>query len=86
MTGVGEGFADGESETGALHKIVNLVETLEDLGLSLFRDARTGILTIGIQAFTLLTIHGSGFRTVAHLNMTLMGVFHGVGHEVGDDL
>ena len=34
MTGIGEGLTDGEAETGALHKVIDFEEALEDLLLS----------------------------------------------------
>ena len=86
MTGIGEGFTDGEAETGTLHKVIDFEEALEDLGLGLRGDAGTRIFTIGIQALTLLTLNGSGLHTVAQFDVTLMGIFHGIGQEVGDDL
>lgn len=86
MTSVGEGLTDGEAETSSLNKVVDLIEPFEDLGLCLFGDSVTRILTIDVQALTLIAFNGSGFLTVAYLDMPLMGVFHGIGGEVDDDL
>ena len=86
MTGIGEGLTDGEAETGTLHKVIDLEEALEDLGLRLLGDAGTRILAVGIQALTLLALNGSGLRTVAQFDIALMGIFHGSGQEVGDNM
>ena len=86
MTSVGEGLTDGEAQTSALYEIIDLIETLEDLRLCLFGDTFASVLTIDVQALALLALNGSGLLTVANLDMPLMGVFHSVGDEVGDDL
>ena len=86
MTGVGEGLTDGEAQTCALYEIIDLIEALEDLRLCLFGDTFASVLTIDVQALALLALNGSGLLTVANLDMPLMGVFHGVDDEVGDDL
>ena len=75
---VGNALADAEAESGALHIVVQLYEALEYDTLLLLGDAGTCVLTVHAYATILIA--------VAHLDMPLMGVFHGVGGEVGDDL
>ena len=86
VDGVGEGLTDGEAETGALHEIVDLVEAVEDLGLSLGRNTGSGILAIAIQALAMLAVDGTDLLAVAQLDMSLMGVFYGIGNEIGKHL
>ena len=81
-------LTDGESETGALHEVVQLDEALEDARLLVLGDAGAGVEAVEGQSFGLSA--AVELRTtlpmVAHLDETLMGVFDGVGDEIGEHL
>ena len=61
-----------------MYKVVELDETLKDAVLLIFGDASTRILTIEVDAVILFTI--------AHLNMSFLGILYRVGGEVGEHL
>ena len=71
-------MADTQAKTRALHEVVELDEALEHAGLLLLGNTGTGVLAIEVDTLLLLAI--------AHLDMTLMGVLHGIGNEVGEHL
>ena len=73
-----DGAADGEAETGALYEVVELDEAFEDAGLLFQRNTCTRVFTIEEDAAVLLTI--------AHADMSLVGIFDGIGDEVGKQL
>ena len=82
-TTLGDGFADGQSETRPLYEIVQLDKAVKDKCLFLLGDAGAGILAIDIQS---LAAPVSFFQPIAHLDISVVGVLHRVGHEVGDNL
>ena len=72
------GLTDTEPQTRTLHEVVELDKTLKHTGLFLLGNTGAGILTIEVDTIVLLS--------VAHLDMALVGVLHGVGGEVGQHL
>ena len=78
MTCNGDGLTNGESQTSALNEVVQFDETIEDLLLMLFGNTGTSVFAVDVQLPVVVT--------VAHLDVALMGVLHGVGDEIGDDL
>ena len=56
MTGVSEGFADRQPQSGTLDKVVDLVEPFEDLGLTLWGYTITCILTVDVKSLALFTV------------------------------
>ena len=72
------GAADGETETCALYEVVEFDEAFEDAGLQVKGNARTRVFAIEIDAVA--------FFAIAHTDMSLLGIFHGIGDEVGEQL
>ena len=73
-----DGLADTQSQTRSLHIVVQLYKAFEHFLLVFLRNAGSRILAVDADTFVLLC--------VAHFDMSLLGVFHGIGHEVGDHL
>ena len=57
---------------------VHLEETFEDLFALILGDTATGVLAIDVQTIVL--------DTIAQFDMALMGIFHGICEEIGDNL
>ena len=47
---LGDGLTDGETHTSALHKLVQLHETLKHGGLLVQRNALTSVLAVDVEA------------------------------------
>ena len=81
-------LADGESEAGTLHEVVQLDESLEDARLLVLGDAGASVEAVEGQSFGLsaaVELHAA-LPMVTHLDETLMSVFDGVGDEIGEHL
>ena len=81
-------LTDGESETGALHEVVQLDEALEDARLLVLGDAGAGVEAVEGQSFGLSAAVEcrATLPVVAYLDEALMGVLDGIGDEVGEHL
>ena len=82
MAAVDDGFADGKSKARTLHVVVQLDKAFEDSLLLVLGNARTGVLAIEVE---------SGFRvalfpTIAHTDVTLLGVLDGISDKVSQQL
>ena len=88
VTTVGDGLTDAQAQSRTLYKVIQLYETLKDTGLFLFGDTGTGILTIEQQPvnLSLFIKRHPALIAIPHLDMPLMGIFHGIGREVREDL
>ena len=82
LTTVCYGLTDTQSETCSLYVVIEFHKTVEHLCLGFLRNTGTSVLAVHIEpvaSFTLLI-------SVAYLDMSLLGVLHSIGHEIGDDL
>ena len=75
-------LTDAESETGSLYVVVQLDEALKDAVLLLLGYTGTGVLAVDVEPVLVVAL----FTTVAHLDMSFVGVFDGVRDEVCDNL
>ena len=81
------GMTDGESETCALNEVVKFDEAFEDAGLLLGWDAYTRVFAIEVNAVDGLANDGfTIFGFVSYADVSLLGVFYGIGNEVGEQL
>ena len=65
-----------------MHVVIEFHKAFEHLCLVFLGNTGTSVLAVHIESvapFALLI-------SVAYLDMSLLGVLHGIGHEVGDDL
>ena len=82
MTTVGNGLTDAQTETCALHIVIQLHKALEDLVLIFLRNAGTRIFAVDIKSL----FPNALLLPITNLDMPLLSILHGIGHEVGDDL
>ena len=73
-----DGLTDGETETCSLYEVVQLDETFEDASLLLQWNTCSCVFAVEQKAAI--------FFAIAHADMSLMGVFDGIGDEVGEKL
>ena len=86
-TAFGDSLTDRESESRSLHKVVEFDKTLEYGGLFLFGNAGTRVFAIEVKTILRRFVaNGTRFLTIAHLDMSFVGIFHGIGHKVGQYL
>ena len=85
---IDDGLADTQTETCSLYEVVKFDESLKDTGLLLFGNTGTCVLTIEVETigFVSAAFGNAGFFAIAHLDVTLVGVLHGIGHEVSQQL
>ena len=82
LTAVNNGLADGKSEARTLHVVIQLDKALEDCLLLVLGDARAGVLAIEVETRLGMTF----LSTIAHADMTLLGILDGIGDEVSQQL
>ena len=88
VTAVGNGLTDTQSQSCTLYEIIQLHEPFKHTRLFLLGDTGTCILAIEQQSIGLsLFIEGhSALIAIAHLDMALMRILHGIRREIREDL
>ena len=81
-------LADGESQTSALHKVVQLDEPFEHTRLLLLGDAGTSVEAVDGESVRLAAAveRRTAVPVVANLDKSFVGVLHGISDEVREYL
>ena len=82
IAAIDNGLADREAETRSLYIVVELDEAFEDASELVVGDSCARILAIDVDSPPVVAL----FQAVAHADVSLMGVFDGIGNEVSDYL
>ena len=82
LAAVDDGFADGKSEARTLHVVIQLDKAFEDSLLLVLGNARTGVLAIEVESGLGVAL----FPTIAHTDVTLLGVLDGISDKVSQQL
>ena len=82
MAGGDDGLTDGEAEACALHKLVELDETIENCFLLVVGDACSGVFAEGIDAHLTVAL----LQAIAYPDAALLRVFQCVAHKIAEYL
>ena len=80
---LGYRLADAQSKSGALHGVVQLDETVEDVALLFGRNAGARVLAVDVHSRLELAFNLSALCPITHADVPLAGVLDSIGDKVG---